>query len=402
MFDFARTAIPDLFAKTPLTNGDPRPAGNDDDWEENAEVSLATVYKNHALLPGPLTVVRENREPMVILHPSVKHHLWHAIGADPPLRMGTRSKGAPNLPMVRRSLNRMLRQANKFLRRYGYELLVGEAMRLPRIQRQLWCLDFEKLANGKPPQELTTAEWLEVGTAADMCSVPVGVDINSAAYQQAFEHFRQRESGLTDRQIGRMVRWMANLGLIDVPLDESTTTPHGTGGAVDVALIELKTGKVVPLGVPHGYTFGAGNEIAWMAALERLTALQDYEKVYDSDPVIRDYCSHFIGSRDELPTFVEQCRRNRRILFWAMVLSGFSWFWQECWHFNGASLQGPYKGAGSACHSLCALQDPHLDEDGRVIAVWGNPFAIQQAEKLILAHSINLDIGLSAMSATNQ
>jgi len=87
------------------------------------------------------------------------------------------------------------------------------------------------------------------------------------------------------------------------PEDFRTWTLHGTGGAVDVALRSTIDGQI--------FFFGS---------------------IFDDGSSL-SHTIHFEQSKEENAS-AEEARRNRRILYWAMLNSGFKNYSWEWWHYD--------------------------------------------------------------------
>jgi zinc D-Ala-D-Ala dipeptidase len=86
-------------------------------------------------------------------------------------------------------------------------------------------------------------------------------------------------------------------------IDEHSPSPHSTGGAVDLTIVELATGH--PLFM--GGIFDDVTELSWTDWFERREARSMSDEV---------------------------ARANRRILYWAMAEAGFANNPTEWWHFS--------------------------------------------------------------------
>ncbi len=225
---FAATPIPTGILPTPLPNGRlERQFGNDNGWEET--------------LPTPLTVLHECHDRMEPLHPKIYSWLWHAKGAPPPLRFGTKPKeGAATISMARHSMNVGLLEANNLLALNDCEVIVGEAWRNPRVQHHLWVLDFMKLAGQRDPKSLAIAETFQLGEAASRCSAALDIKRNKRKCQWLRKQLRRDPTidwiGLAaaagksqETVIDRTIIYLAHLGLVEVELDDVGLAPTPEG-----------------------------------------------------------------------------------------------------------------------------------------------------------------------------
>jgi D-alanyl-D-alanine dipeptidase len=170
----------------------------------------------------------------------------------------------------------------------------------------------------------------------------------------------------------------ANLGVTPLRLDTSAPTAHGSGGAVDVFLVD-RGGRLVNLGVP----FDSASEAAEMSFFDRST-LPHYQDLVAADPGLRVHLTELgVDPTRVTAADFEAIRAERRLLFHAMNAVGATFFSLgyaagEPWHFNLSNEDGGKQamelpGAGNACQSL--LRDVRDRVTGCWTAVWGNAAA---------------------------
>ena len=169
--------------------------------------------------------------------------------------------GAPDIIYARESVCKQLQQVNNTLSPLGLEVIVYDAHRSPATQKKLYMhflrVGYEKGLKGEDAQKF----------AAQYCSNPEGFDKNNP----------------------------------------KTYTMHSTGAAVDVYLMDKKTGKVVDMG--EGY-FDNPDEVTHTLHYENLSQKQKLNKAQ------------------------EGALLARRILFNSMKQAGFYNYGSELFHYE--------------------------------------------------------------------
>lgn len=131
------------------------------------------------------------------------------------------------------------------------------------------------------------------------------------------------------------------------PNQSVTPTPHLTGGAVDVALINLETGESFDRGHKGGAVKG--------------TAYPDFHEGYhlnagQSDIENIQGQAEVAGQRSEIVI-------SRRVLYWAMSKAGLQVNPNEIWHYGkGDPLSEYVSGSQHPYYGIAALPEWYVDE----------------------------------------
>lgn len=194
-------------------------------------------------------------------------------------------KGAPNVNFAREGTINKLQEVNEKLGKIGLELIVLDAHRSPVTQNILFAAFkeqfFEKIGCARSSQNGTNTEIIA----------------------------KKRE--FYDKQATEFaVEFCSNAEGFS-PSDSRTWTIHSTGGAVDVYLLDKKSGKVVDMGEEY------------FDNPKPITNTGYYEKMKD----------------EELLPNQKGFRDARRVLYNAMTSSGFVNYGYECFHY---SYKDPY------------------------------------------------------------
>jgi D-alanyl-D-alanine dipeptidase len=130
---------------------------------------------------------------------------------------------------------------------------------------------------------------------------PISMQIELFDYFKALK--KQRDPKASEQDCIEFAQlYCVNPTLFD-PEDFRTWTLHGTGGAVDLALKSTIDGQI--------FFFGS---------------------IFDDGSSL-SHTTYFEQSKEDNIS-VEEARRNRRILYWAMINSGFTNYWPEWWHYD--------------------------------------------------------------------
>ena len=186
--------------------------------------------------------------------------------------------GAPDVNYAREGTVDALLKANEILNKLGLELVVLDAHRSPATQRKLFKAFEEQFFEAK---------------GCGLCAV---TDKNRA------QILNKRKYLAEDAKIFAL-DYCSSADGFD-PKNPKTWPMHSTGGAVDVVLLEKKTGKVVDMG--EGY-FDNPKDITHTHHYEKKGELSDKEKGF---------------------------LKARRVLYNAMTKVGFVNYGYECFHYS--------------------------------------------------------------------
>ncbi len=138
------------------------------------------------------------------------------------------------------------------------------------------------------------------------------------------------------------------------PSDHPTPTPHITGGAVDVALINLQTGEAFDRGHKAGKVKG--------------TAYPDFHEGYH----LKAGQSDIVDSDEQSPVMPPHSEvvMGRRILYHAMTeVAGLYVNPQEIWHYGkGDPLSEYVSGSNNPYYGIAELPEWYLEEMSRLQA----------------------------------
>lgn len=131
------------------------------------------------------------------------------------------------------------------------------------------------------------------------------------------------------------------------PNHNLTPTPHLTGGAVDVALINLESGIAFDRGHKGGAVKG--------------TAYPDFHEGYHKRPGKSDI--EDIEGQSEVALEKSEIVISRRVLYWAMNSAGLQVNPNEIWHFGkGDPLSEYVSGSGHPYYGIAELPDWYVEE----------------------------------------
>ena len=360
-----------------------------------------TGYRDVAISP----LDAEAPDPMVRLD-GIPCYPVYARGARPKITpFYGPGVGAPDPIWVRAPVAAALREANDRLADYDRQLLVLDGFRSASVQARLFMDVFERLGEGegRSIDALSIGDWIRLGRRADdtasFCRLragdslagaiddlragPAGDDLRSVAAEMSSDECAVALEYLTYR---------ANHAGDSRFLDPAANTAHGSGGACDLWLLDLRDGEPVSLGVP----FDSTAVPAVMDYFEWATAA-DYARAVSGDAPLRHYLAEFgLDPASITAEVMASIRRERRILFHAMRDVGATYFSLgrdsgEPWHFNFGNERGGRQatllpGAGNACHSI--LKDVRDPATGAWTAAWGNATAHRLVEAELAAATV--------------
>jgi D-alanyl-D-alanine dipeptidase len=287
-------------------------------------------------------------------------------------------------------------EANELLKPYNRELMISDGFRPIHRQAQMFCRVLERFTGSKVYEDLSLFEKISLGRKTNASILYVDI-IKDAVYDE--ETYKIRQSSLwpefvslaekfcisSDILLHEFLVYETNGGRRSLTLDTISNTAHGTGGAIDVWLIDRSTGRFVNRGIPSSYN----NVSAVMDYFEWATSKMFQQEV-DENSRLKEYL-HDFGIEKIDDKCMLAIREERRLLFHAMMTVGASYFSLgktegECWHFNFGNERGGHQynilpNAGNPSHSLLKnIRDP---KNGQITAVWGNEVAHELARELL-------------------
>lgn len=291
-----------------------------------------------------------------------------------------------------------LLDADELLRPYGRRLLVIDAWRSVKTQSVMWAAIFRRIVGERNIGAMSFAEIVKFGLEANKVGAYAPVK-QSSEFEEVIQTLLDsmtacdeiittaKKFDMSEEQSVRLYyTFMTSLGMTDFELDDTANTAHGGGGAVDVYLLNTKTGLPTCLGVPYDYV----GRPAVMDYFEHDENFDAFVHELLARPDLREYVGQFVRMDFGIEDF-RMVRDERRMLFHAMRAVGATYFSLgadegEPWHFNlGNELGGKqaelYPGAGNGCQAVLRnIRDP---ETGERIAVWGNLMGHRLARKIL-------------------
>ena len=332
-----------------------------------------------------------NPDPLVQLSSAILSHVVYAEGASPCVCVQyPEGLGAPNTVLVREPVNRGLVVADAILKSYGRRLLVLDGFRSAEVQRRLWEYIFLGIIGNLPLTDLTVPDCIRIGIQADDIGAYAALARTDQladeieAVKEKFGEILGKVAEALSKSVDELallfITFRRGLNLNTFPLDDTSNTAHGGGGAVDAILIDTTIGRPTFLGVPFDFV-GAASALTYFEHKENL---EPYQRAVQTDPVLKEFAAQFgitEVSRDDF----NQIRDERRLFFHIMSLVNATYYVSECWHWNlGNERRGrqfdAYPCSGNACHAI--LMNTR-DMNGDVVAVWGNAYAQKEAARLL-------------------
>jgi D-alanyl-D-alanine dipeptidase len=220
--------------------------------------------------------------------------------------------GVPDAPLVRLDVARRLKQVDEFLRT---DEQVREVLGAPahlRIDDALRPLAVQKFA-----------------------------------YEVAWPTIIKRMNPeITDEQLAiEIPKYVAK------PNENITPTPHLTGGAVDVALMNMETGQAFDRGHKGGAIKG--------------TAYPDFHEGYHLNSHQSDI--EDIEGQAEVAPKISEIVISRRVLYWAMAKAGLHVNPNEIWHYGkGDPLSEYVSGSHHPYYGIAELPEWYTEEMNRL------------------------------------
>lgn len=319
-------------------------------------------YRTH-----PISLDDERDPEQMVAVERVRCHPVYHFGATPKLTSYYEGGlGGSSTILVRNSLHTLLVNANIMLDEYGLELVVLDGWRPWWIQVNLWryLRDVVIFNYGLAGKTLSLDEELLVGIHADdigsYCALQNNKNFKTAKKQMVGGSFRTelayaaRKLGMTTGRAAELfLIFQANLGRNKLKIDPFATTAHGSGGAVDVYLLDKRSLEFTSLGVPFDYIapYGTAVSPAVMDYFE-ISNPNAYADLVAMDPVLQWYLKE-LGYGSNIDQAFTDARHYRRILYHTMSTCGASFYAEEPWHWQ----------INNACDAVIKRQ---------TVALWGN------------------------------
>lgn len=339
-----------------------------------------------AVDPDPLVFVRDQN---ILEHPVYHGGATQFICPYYPSGIG----GYPNI-LVREPVLKGLIEVNKVLQDYNRRLVVLDGVRLSSVQRNLWenLFFFAARKSGIDQESMTVTQTITLGMEADAIGSYCDVDRTDRFYEmrnellggRSVEEFYSLAISLkmeVHEVVDLYLCFSANRGVHGLELNIDAPTAHGSGGAVDLWMIDTEMDTPCFFGAPFDYMAPKGLPVSPTAIdyFERPDVTPEtYRETLEADTVLRDHViAH--GFSGKMQDAFHIAREERRILTNAMELCNASIYNGEFWHFQlgnelGGRQKGDLWGSGNTCHALLK---------GKPEAVWSNKVAHELACELM-------------------
>lgn len=342
---------------------------------------------------------RSNPDPMGVINKGVSCYPIYALPGRPDIcSYYGEGLGTDERMLLRAPAYYALLDADELLEPYGHKLLVIDAWRSVQTQSVMWAAIFRRIVGERNIGAMSFAEIVEFGLETNKVGSYPAVE-RTSEFEEVVQTLLASVSAhdeiaataakfdMSEEQAVRLYyTFMTSLGMSNFELDETANTAHGGGGAVDVYLLNTKTGLPTCLGVPYDYV----GRPAVMDYFERDENFDAFVRDLEAHSDLREYVTHFFPGEFTIKEF-HAIRDERRMLFHAMMAVGATYFSLgadegEPWHFNlGNQLGGRqaelYPGAGNGCHAV--LKDIRDPKTGERVAIWGNETGHRLAREIL-------------------
>lgn len=297
--------------------------------------------------------------------------------------------------LVREPVLKGLVEADSILHTYNRKLLVLDGFRHGYVQQKLWKYLF-RLALRKSRLEigtLTITQLVSLGMEADAIGSYCDV-VRDEAFQAQHNVLLNGKYAVEFNTVAKKLTmdvrdvvdlylcFCTNLEPNGLTLNFNAPTAHGSGGAIDLWLIDLETDLPCFFGAPFDYMAPSHVSISPVVLdyFDRPDVTVDtYYEALEADMVLRDHVfMHGFSGRVENAFRVAQ--RERRVLAHTMEALGGTFYNGEFFHYQlgnerGGKQKGYLLGSGNACHAILT---------GKQEAVWGNSAAHNLAREIML------------------
>jgi hypothetical protein len=209
--------------------------------------------------------------------------------------------------------------------------MVSDGFRPIHRQAQMFRRVLERFTGSQVYEDLSLFEKISLGRKTNASILYVDI-IKDAVYDE--ETYKIRQSSLwpefvslaekfcisSDILLHEFLVYETNGGRRSLTLDTISNTAHGTGGAIDVWLIDRSTGRFVNRGIPSSYN----NVSAVMDYFEWATSKMFQQEV-DENSRLKEYL-HDFGIEKIDDKCMLTIREERRLLFHVMMAVGASYF----------------------------------------------------------------------------
>ncbi len=370
--------MPIILDINPFTN---RTKGDDTGYRK------VVVSPEDAFDSDPLVFVRDQN--------ILEHPIYHQ-GADDlicpyyPDGIG----GYPNV-LVREPVLKGLVEADSILHTYNRKLLVLDGFRHGYVQQKLWKYLFRlgMRTTRIGLKTLTITQLVSLGMEADAIGSYCDV-VRDEAFQAQHNVLLNGKYAVEFNTVAKKLTmdvrdvvdlylcFCTNLEPNGLTLNFNAPTAHGSGGAIDLWLIDLETDLPCFFGAPFDYMAPSHVSISPVVLdyFDRPDVTVDtYYEALEADMVLRDHVfMHGFSGRVENAFRVAQ--RERRVLAHTMEALGGTFYNGEFFHYQlgnerGGKQKGYLLGSGNACHAILT---------GKQEAVWGNSAAHNLAREIML------------------
>ena len=297
--------------------------------------------------------------------------------------------------LVRKPVLSGLVEANFILRSYKRRMLALDGFRHGYVQQKLFTyLFFLAMKRSRLEREtMTITQLILLGMEADAIGSYCDVvrDETFHALRNALLDGRNAEefcilAKTLNMDVPEVVDlylcFNANLGPYGLALNYNAPTAHGSGGAIDLWLIDIESDLPCFFGAPFDYI--APNDVPISPAVINYfdrpdVTVDTYSEALEADTVLRDHVAmHGFSGRFEDAFRIAQ--EERRVLAHTMRVLGGTYFNGEFWHYQlgnerGGKQKGDLLESGNICHALLK---------GKPEAVWSNKGAHDLAREIML------------------
>lgn len=297
--------------------------------------------------------------------------------------------------LVREPVLRGLVEADAILQGYKRKILTLDGFRHGYTQQELWKYHFRlgMRTSRIGLKTLTITQLVSLGMEADAIGSYCDVVRDEAfqaqhnvllngKYAEEFNTLAKKLNMDVREVVDLYLCFCTNLEPNGLTLNFNAPTAHGSGGAIDLWLIDLETDLPCFFGAPFDYMAPSHLSVSPVVLdyFDRPDVTVDtYYEALEADLVLRDHVfMHGFSGRVE--NAFRTAQEERRVLFHTMKALGGTVYNGEFFHYQygnerGGKQKGDFLGSGNACHAILT---------GKQEAVWGNSAAHSLAREIML------------------